>query len=117
MTGRGGQGKPAKVLIIGINYRPELTAVGPYTAGIAEVLARRGDQVTVLTGLPHNPVNQLSAAERTRDHSWRRPRGRSHWPAIPTRSSALSRSRPNMDRNRCKTPAARHAIGGPPETG
>ena len=36
MIGRGGQGKPTKVLIIGINYRPELTAVGPYTAGIAE---------------------------------------------------------------------------------
>ena len=43
------------VLIIGINYRPELTAVGPYTAGLAEHLAGRGDQVTVITGLPHYP--------------------------------------------------------------
>ena len=42
MIGQGGQEKPAKVLIIGINYRPELTAVGPYTAGIAEALAQRG---------------------------------------------------------------------------
>lgn len=44
-----------RVLITGINYRPELTAVGPYTAGLAEFLVRRGDQVTVLTGLPHYP--------------------------------------------------------------
>ena len=44
-----------RVLIIGINYRPELTAVGPYTAGLAEHLAARGDQVTVITGLPHYP--------------------------------------------------------------
>ena len=44
-----------RVLIIGINYRPELTAVGPYTAGLAEHLAARGDRVTVITGLPHYP--------------------------------------------------------------
>lgn len=42
-----------RVLIIGLNYRPELTAIGPYTAGLAEHLVSRGDQVTVLTGLPH----------------------------------------------------------------
>jgi glycosyltransferase involved in cell wall biosynthesis len=44
-----------RVLIIGINYRPELTAIGPYTAGLAEYLASRGDRVTVVTGLPHYP--------------------------------------------------------------
>jgi len=44
-----------RVLIIGINYRPEPTAVGPYTAGLAEHLAARGDEVTVLTGLPSYP--------------------------------------------------------------
>jgi colanic acid biosynthesis glycosyl transferase WcaI len=40
------------VLIIGINYRPEPTGIGPYTAGLAEHLAARGEEVTVLTGLP-----------------------------------------------------------------
>lgn len=44
-----------RVLIIGINYRPELTGIGPYTAGLAEHLASRGDSVTVITGLPHYP--------------------------------------------------------------
>jgi colanic acid biosynthesis glycosyl transferase WcaI len=44
-----------RVLIIGINYRPELTGIGPYTAGLAEHLASRGDRVTVITGLPHYP--------------------------------------------------------------
>ena len=36
-----------RVLIIGINYRPDLTGIGPYTADLAEYLAGRGDDVTV----------------------------------------------------------------------
>jgi len=44
-----------RVLIIGINYRPEPTGIGPYTAGLAEHLAARGDEVTVVTGLPSYP--------------------------------------------------------------
>lgn len=48
-----------RVLIIGINYRPELTSVGPYTTALAEHLAARGDEVTVVTGLPHYPEWQI----------------------------------------------------------
>ena len=44
-----------RVLVIGINYRPELTGIGPYTSGLVEHLAARGDQVTVIAGLPHYP--------------------------------------------------------------
>ena len=55
MTATREHGAALRVLIIGINYRPELTAVGPYTAELAEQLAARGDEVTVLTGLPHYP--------------------------------------------------------------
>jgi glycosyltransferase involved in cell wall biosynthesis len=44
-----------RVLIIGINYSPEPTGIGPYTAGLAQHLAARGDEVTVLTGLPSYP--------------------------------------------------------------
>ena len=47
------------MLIIGINYRPEPSGIGPYTAGLAEHLAARGDNVTVLTGLPHYPAWRL----------------------------------------------------------
>ena len=50
-----------RVLIIGINYRPELTGIGPYTAGLAEHLASRGDDVTVITGLPHYPGWRIAA--------------------------------------------------------
>jgi colanic acid biosynthesis glycosyl transferase WcaI len=44
-----------RVLIIGINYRPEPTGIGPYTAGLAQHLVARGDEVTVVTGLPSYP--------------------------------------------------------------
>ena len=44
-----------RVLIIGINYHPEPTGIGPYTTGLAEYLAARGDEVTVITGLPSYP--------------------------------------------------------------
>ncbi len=49
-----------RVLIIGINYHPELTGIGPYTAGLAEHLATRGDEVIVLTGLPHYPAWRIA---------------------------------------------------------
>ncbi len=61
-----------RVMIVGINYRPELTGIGPYTAGLAEHLAARGDEVTVITGLPsypgwrlrHGTPRRLLATER-----------------------------------------------------
>lgn len=47
--------RPLKVVILGINYRPELIGIAPYTTGLAEGLADRGHDVTVLTGYPHYP--------------------------------------------------------------
>ncbi|HSR22673.1 MAG TPA: glycosyltransferase family 4 protein [Candidatus Eisenbacteria bacterium] len=44
-----------RVLIAGVNYRPEQTGIGPYTAGLAEHLAGRGHQVVVSTTFPHYP--------------------------------------------------------------
>ncbi|MGQ0464253.1 MAG: WcaI family glycosyltransferase [Sporichthyaceae bacterium] len=43
------------VLIVGINYAPELTSVAPYTTGLAEHLVSIGCSVEVLTGLPCYP--------------------------------------------------------------
>lgn len=43
-----------RILILGINYAPELTGVAPYTTGLARYLAHR-HEVTVITGLPHYP--------------------------------------------------------------
>ncbi len=47
--------RPLKIAILGINYAPEQTGIGPYTTGIAAGLSRRGHDVTVLTGQPHYP--------------------------------------------------------------
>jgi colanic acid biosynthesis glycosyl transferase WcaI len=45
-----------RITIIGINYAPEVTGIAPYTTGIAEGLAERGHDVTVVTGMPHYPA-------------------------------------------------------------
>lgn len=44
-----------RLLILGMNYRPEATGIGPYTAGLAEHLAGRGNDVVVSTTFPHYP--------------------------------------------------------------
>lgn len=49
-----------RVLVIGMYYSPEVTGNAPYTAGLAEHLAARGDEVTVLTGLPHYPAWRIA---------------------------------------------------------
>ena len=43
------------VLVIGINYAPEVTGIAPYTTAMAEHFARCGANVTVLAGVPHYP--------------------------------------------------------------
>ncbi len=45
----------SRLLLIGIDYAPELTGIGPYTTGLAEHLSRRGIDVSVVTGVPHYP--------------------------------------------------------------
>jgi len=44
-----------KILVYGINYAPELTGTGKYTAEMAEWLAARGHQVSVVTAPPYYP--------------------------------------------------------------
>lgn len=44
-----------RILIVGINYAPEHSGIAPYTTGAAEYLAAQGDDVQVLTGIPHYP--------------------------------------------------------------
>jgi putative colanic acid biosynthesis glycosyltransferase WcaI len=44
-----------RVLVIGINYRPERTSVAPFTTGLCEHLAAQGHQVTVVTAFPYYP--------------------------------------------------------------
>jgi hypothetical protein len=42
-------------LILGLNYLPESTSIGPYTAELAEYLQQRGNHVQVITGFPMAP--------------------------------------------------------------
>ena len=44
-----------KILILGINYAPELTGIAVYTAGLARDLVARGHAVEVITAPPYYP--------------------------------------------------------------
>lgn len=44
-----------RILIVGLNYAPELTGVGKYTAEMAEALASEGHEVRVVCGPPYYP--------------------------------------------------------------
>lgn len=45
-----------KILILGINYSPELVGIAVYTAGLAEALKNRGHYVEVIAGKPYYPM-------------------------------------------------------------
>jgi colanic acid biosynthesis glycosyl transferase WcaI len=51
-----------KVLILGINYAPELVGIGPYTAGMARFLAEAQHEVTVICAKPYYPAWKVDAA-------------------------------------------------------
>lgn len=44
-----------RLLMVSLNYAPEETGIAPYSAGVAEHLASRGYDVTVVAGMPHYP--------------------------------------------------------------
>jgi len=50
-----------RILIIGINYAPELTGIGKYTGEMAEWLAYRGHDIRVVTAPPYYPAWQVWA--------------------------------------------------------
>src|SRR5690348_2388060 len=47
------------LLILGMNYAPEVTGIAPYTAGLAQHLAEKGHRVTVATTFPHYPAGKV----------------------------------------------------------
>jgi colanic acid biosynthesis glycosyl transferase WcaI len=84
-----------RVLIIGVNYRPELTGIGPYTADLAEYLVGRGDDVTVIGGLPHYPSWRVAPGTARRFVSEERIQGirvlrAAHY--VPPRQDAVRRA-------------------------
>ncbi len=57
-----------RVLIVGLNYLPESTSIGPYTADLAEHLLGRGHQVQVITGFPVAPYFKIWDGYRGRSY-------------------------------------------------
>jgi colanic acid biosynthesis glycosyl transferase WcaI len=87
--------RDAAILIIGVNYWPETTGIGPYTTGFAEHLSTAGASVTVVTSVPHYPAWKIASGyekvgpdRETHNHiTVRRVR-----PRIPGRMTVLSRA-------------------------
>lgn len=44
-----------KILVVGLNYAPEPVGIAPYTTGLAQGLALRGHDVSVVAGEPYYP--------------------------------------------------------------
>lgn len=61
-----------KLLLLSLNFAPEVTGIGRYSGELAAWLADRGHEVTVIAGLPHYPAWQVDDAYRRA--GWRRER-------------------------------------------
>lgn len=48
--------KPLKILIIGINYAPEIISTAVYTTGLAEFFVKKGHEISVITAQPYYPA-------------------------------------------------------------
>jgi colanic acid biosynthesis glycosyl transferase WcaI len=59
-----------RVLILGLNFAPELTGVGRYTADFAAWLSARGHEVRVITAPPYYPEWRVAAGYAS--WAWRR---------------------------------------------
>lgn len=53
-----------RILVIGQNYWPELTGIGPLTTDLCEYLVATGNDVTVLTSFPHYPAWEIEPGYR-----------------------------------------------------
>lgn len=56
MSGRSPEGRPLRVLALGMNYAPEPVGVAVYSQGLAEGLARRGHEVSWIAATPWYPA-------------------------------------------------------------
>jgi colanic acid biosynthesis glycosyl transferase WcaI len=50
------------ILVLGINYAPEMIGIGPYTTGMAQHLVQAGHAVTVVCAKPYYPQWQVEPA-------------------------------------------------------
>ena len=55
-----------RVVVVGINYPPEVAGIAPQTAALCRHLAARGDDVRMLTARPHYPAWRVFCGYRRR---------------------------------------------------
>ena len=83
-----------KILIYGLNYAPELTGTGKYTAEMAESLVRNGHEVRVICAPPYYPQWQIAPGYSAGRYRREAVRGVRVWRApiwIPKRPGGLAR--------------------------
>jgi colanic acid biosynthesis glycosyl transferase WcaI len=81
-----------RILVVGINYAPERTAVAPFTTGLCEHLASKGHEVTVITAFPYYPEWRVLDGYRGRLFMKEVVNGipvRRVWHFVPRRASSL----------------------------
>lgn len=84
-----------RLLVIGINYVPEETGIAPYTTSLAEHMAARSWEVSVVTGLPSYPQWRVFDEYRGmfRRREWRGGVELHRlWHYVPTQQSAIGRA-------------------------
>ncbi len=83
-----------RILIVGINYAPELTGIGKYTGEMAEWLAKHGHEVRVVTAPPYYPEWHISNAYSAWRYHFEDMNGVSVWRCplwVPAKPSGLKR--------------------------
>nr|WP_057928186.1 glycosyltransferase WbuB [Burkholderia ambifaria] len=83
-----------KILIYGINYAPELTGIGKYTAEMAETLVEKGHTVRVVCAPPYYPEWRVASGYPALRYSTEQRDGVALWRAplwVPSRPSGVRR--------------------------
>jgi len=83
-----------RILVYGINYRPELTGIGKYTGEMCEWLASRGHEVRVVTAPPYYPEWRVHSGHSGRTYRVEHIGGVRVWRCplwVPARPTGLRR--------------------------
>ncbi|HEY3320747.1 MAG TPA: WcaI family glycosyltransferase [Planctomycetota bacterium] len=83
-----------RVLVYGINYAPEPTGIGKYTAEMCEWLAENGAEVRVVTAPPHYPAWKISPGYSAHAYRHERSSAVSIWRCplfVPRQPSGIKR--------------------------
>jgi colanic acid biosynthesis glycosyl transferase WcaI len=88
------QRRPLRVLVVGLNYAPEVAGIAPYTTGAVEGLVAAGHEVRVVTAYAHYPKWRVAPGQRGLRTTTRRPglRMTKVRPYVPRKPRTLNRA-------------------------